>query len=61
MDIKAWAFAGPVQNYGVNEPITTYLNWFQANQASFDKRKHRQSAKSKLLPAVLLTGLYRRD
>ena len=53
---KAWAFAGPVQTYGVNEPITTYLTWFEANQASFDSASI-VGAKSKLLPAVLLTGL----
>ena len=53
---KAWAFAGTVQSYGVNEPITTYLTWFEANQASFDSASI-VGTKSKLLPAVLLTGL----
>ena len=53
---KAWAFAGPVQTYRVNEPIATYLTWFEANQASF-KSTSIVGAKSKLLPAVLLTGL----
>ena len=53
---KAWAFAGPVQTYGVNEPITTYLTWFEANQASFDSASI-VGVKSKLLPAVLITGL----
>jgi len=53
---QAWAFAGPVQSYGIDEPITTYLNWYQANQASFDRARIAQSA-SKLLPAVLVTGL----
>jgi len=33
---KAWAYSGPVQSYGPNEPITTYLTWFEANQASFE-------------------------
>jgi cytochrome c biogenesis protein CcdA len=53
---KAWAFAGPVQTYGVNEPITTYLTWFEANQASFENASNVET-KNKLLPAVLLTGL----
>jgi cytochrome c biogenesis protein CcdA len=53
---KAWAFAGPVQSYGVNEPVTTYLTWYQANQASFESSGIASSA-SRLLPAVLLTGL----
>ena len=53
---KAWAFAGPVQLYGANEPITTYLTWFEANQASFENASI-VGTKSKLLPAVLLTGL----
>lgn len=53
---KAWAFAGPVQSYGANEPITTYLMWFQANQASF-ANSSIASTNRKLLPAVLLTGL----
>lgn len=53
---KAWAFAGPVQSYGVNEPVTTYLTWYQANQASFESLDITSSA-SRLLPAVLLTGL----
>jgi len=53
---KVWAFAGPVQTYGVNEPIITYLTWFEANQASFDSASI-VGVKSKLLPAVLLTGL----
>jgi cytochrome c biogenesis protein CcdA len=53
---KAWAFAGPVQSYRVNEPITTYLTWYQANQASFESSGIASSA-SRLLPAVLLTGL----
>ncbi len=53
---KAWAFAGPVQSYGVNEPITTYLTWYQANQTSFESQGITRSTNS-LLPAVLLTGL----
>ncbi|MFZ6020988.1 MAG: cytochrome c biogenesis CcdA family protein [Chloroflexota bacterium] len=53
---KAWAFAGPVQGYDVNEPITTYLNWYHANQASFESSGIARTT-SKLLPAVLLTGL----
>ena len=53
---KAWAFAGPVQTYGVNEPITTYLTWFEANQASFENASNVET-KNKLLPDVLLTGL----
>ena len=53
---KAWAFAGPVQTYEVNEPITTYLTWFEANQVSFNSASIASSA-SRLLPAVLLTGL----
>lgn len=52
---KAWAFSGPVQSYGVDEPITTYLTWYQANQASFDNTD--VATTSRLLPAVLLTGL----
>ncbi len=53
---NAWAFAGPVQTYGANEPITTYLTWFEANHASF-KNVSIVETKRKLLPAVLLTGL----
>ena len=53
---KAWAFAGPVQSYEANEPITTYLTWFEANQSSFENASI-VGTKSKLLPAVLLTGL----
>jgi cytochrome c biogenesis protein CcdA len=53
---KAWAFVGPVQSYEANEPITTYLTWFEANQASFENTTI-VGTKSKLLPAVLLTGL----
>ena len=53
---KAWAYSGPVQSYGPNEPITTYLIWFEANQASFENVSI-DGTKSKLLPAVLLTGL----
>ena len=53
---KAWAFEGPVQSYRASEPITIYLTRFQANQASFDNAGIASST-SRLLPAVLLTGL----
>ncbi|MCL4559838.1 MAG: cytochrome c biogenesis CcdA family protein [Chloroflexi bacterium] len=53
---KAWAFNGPVQSYGASEPITTYLNWYKTNQESFANTGITSST-SRLLPAVLLTGL----
>lgn len=52
---KAWAFAGPVQNYPPNTPISEYLNWFKANRDSFAEAADNQ--KSLLLSTVLLTGL----
>ncbi|NOX61640.1 MAG: hypothetical protein GXP42_06805 [Chloroflexi bacterium] len=54
-EYRVWAFAGPVQSYSLDTPIETYLNWFEANQASFEPETTR--AESLLLPAVLLTGL----
>ncbi len=53
---KAWAFDGPVQSYGANEPIITYLTWYKTNQQSFASSDIASST-SRLLPAVLLTGL----
>lgn len=57
---RAWAFSGPVQSYPADAPIQTYLDWFQANRASFAATgvvaPVRENA-TVLLPAVLLTGL----
>jgi len=52
---KAWAFVGPVQSYPSNTPISEYLDWFAANQASFSEPVKNQQ--SLLLSTVLLTGL----
>lgn len=52
---RAWAFAGPVQSYAPNTPISEYLNWFAANRDSLaEPVANRQSL---LLSTVLLTGL----
>lgn len=51
----AWAFAGPVQSYPTGTPIQTYLDWFQANRASFQTEASGKA--TILLPAVLFTGL----
>lgn len=52
---QAWAFAGPVQSYPPNTPISEYLDWFAANRASFaEPATNKQSL---LLSTVLLTGL----
>ena len=52
---KAWAFAGPVQEYSPGTPISEYLTWFAANQSSF--AAPATSKQSLLLSTVLLTGL----
>ena len=52
---KAWAFAGPVQGYPPNMPISEYLDWLAANRASF--AEPTASKQSLLLSTVLLTGL----
>ena len=52
---KAWAFAGPVQEYSAGTPISEYLTWFVANQSSFASPS--TSKQSLLLSTVLLTGL----
>lgn len=52
---KAWAFAGPVQSYSPDTPISEYLDWFAANRDSFAKPAANQQ--SLLLSTVLLTGL----
>jgi len=57
---RAWAFAGPVQSYPAATPIQTYLDWFQANRATFATDSVASPARESaavLLPAVLLTGL----
>jgi cytochrome c biogenesis protein CcdA len=52
---KAWAFAGPVQSYPPNTPISEYLDWFSANRANLaEPAANKQSL---LLSTVLLTGL----
>ncbi len=51
----AWAFAGPVQSYPPNTPISEYLDWFAANRSSFDAPA--TSKQPLLLSTVLLTGL----
>ena len=56
---RAWAFAGPVQSYPADTPLQTYLDWFQANRASFAAAGAAATSGSAaaLLPAVLITGL----
>ncbi len=49
-----WAFAGPVQTYAADTPVTTYLEWFQANRETFVERAEDRPL---LLPIILLTGL----
>jgi len=52
---KAWAFAGPVQSYPPNTPISEYLDWFSVNRANLaEPAANKQSL---LLSTVLLTGL----
>lgn len=52
---KAWAFAGPVQSYPPNTPISEYMDWFAANRVGFAEPVTSQQ--SLLLSTVLLTGL----
>lgn len=52
---KAWAFAGPVQEYSAGTPISEYLSWFATNQSSFALANTNKQ--SLLLSTVLLTGL----
>ena len=48
----AWGFKGEPKKYDINEPISTYLNWFDENKNSLKEYKE----KSALLPLVLVSG-----
>ena len=52
---RVWAFAGPVQVYPIDTPLSAYLTWFEANRSRF--RDEAAEGIRLLLPAVLLTGL----
>lgn len=54
---KTWAFAGPVKIYPADEPIETFLSWFDANRGSLAATTDVTANRAVLLPAVLLTGL----
>lgn len=54
---QVWAFAGPVKSYPADEPIETFLSWFDANRDSFAATTDVTTKRAALLPAVLLTGL----
>lgn len=54
-EYQIWAFAGPVKSYSVSTPISTYLDWFEANRAEFTALTGEPA--TLLLPTVLLTGL----
>ena len=33
---KVWAFKGEIKEYGINEPIAVYLDWFKENRDSLE-------------------------
>lgn len=56
---KVWAFKGEIKEYKIDEPISTYLNWFNENKDSLITPKELQKSLDfwQLLPLVLVTGL----
>ncbi|MBU2101062.1 hypothetical protein KKG83_02315 [Candidatus Micrarchaeota archaeon] len=57
---RVWAFKGEIKEYKIDEPVSTYLNWFNENKDLLKTPKELQSATLdfwQLLPLVLVTGL----
>jgi len=54
---KAWAFAGDVKEYDIDEPILTYLSWLRENDIlNVEASSNASWNWKKTLPTVLVTG-----
>lgn len=56
-DYQVWAFAGPVKTYSMDQPVSEYLDWFQANREDFSDSGNETWGVWTWLPLIVSTGL----
>ncbi|MFQ5493307.1 MAG: cytochrome c biogenesis CcdA family protein [Candidatus Dojkabacteria bacterium] len=54
---KAWMFSGEITEYGIDEPIETFIDWFRSTAHEGSSNVFKDSWNwQNLLPTVLITG-----
>ena len=57
---RVWAFKGEIKEYGINEPIDVYLDWFKENRDSLETPEDLQTKSLDfwyIFPLILIAGL----
>jgi len=52
-----WGFSGPVKTYAIDQPVLTYLDWYEQNKADFSSSDGEAWGVWTWLPLIVGTGL----